>query len=110
MTAIAGRLTSAGTANSTCQSSFFFVSARPNRSSDPEYVYSPPGASPNQSHEYIRLLSELDTTASPILIGACANAVDATADAIKRNSKHRNLRISNLSLAGVIQQTAHHMA
>src|SRR5207248_2615149 len=36
MTAVAGMLTSAGTANSTCQSNVFFVSVRPNRRSEPE--------------------------------------------------------------------------
>src|SRR5580765_4450501 len=67
--------TSAGTANSTCQSSVFFDSVSPNRNSEPEYVYSPFGVSPNQFHEYMRLRSELDTTASPILIsGLCALA------------------------------------
>src|SRR3954470_10768390 len=96
MTAAAGMLTSAGTANSTCQSNFGFVSLRPNRSSEPEYVYSPFAASPNQSHEYIRLRSDVDTTASPTLTGvtACPSASDGSShDAHQTPPNNSTLRM-----------------
>jgi hypothetical protein len=90
--------TNAGTANSTCQSNLGFDSINPNRSNEPEYAYSPFGASPNQSHEYMRLLSELVTTASPILIGGCASASDGSSS--DANVRPNSLRMSLSLLLG----------